>query len=122
MRGKVAKHRPGRCFEVYQLDPRRWQLIEIKSCRPMMPPRIPVPIGNSARALTLPPAVKPIGFATLRVPLAQETKSYIGVLIAGAIRWFGRATLNTCEIADGMVALTLPRKAIEKRGFAKLIA
>ena len=97
-----------------------WASMSFKS-RSRRWPRIPLPIGATATALAAPPAVKSIELATLKAPLAQETKAYVGVLIAGAVRWFGRATLNACEIADGMVALTLPRKAIEKRGFAALV-
>ena len=58
----------------------------------------------------------------MTLPCSEETKSYIGVVIAGVVRWFGKSTLVSWGIADGKATLRLPRKQLIKRGFAHLEA
>ena len=126
LRDKVAKHRPGRRFDVYpitrQTDGRclGYQVVEVK--------RVgwwgPVPTTPSLETLlgTAPaPVARPVALATVTLPLVQETPAYVGVAVAGKTAWFGRATLVALVTGGGQATLTLARKAIEKRGLAGLL-
>ena len=122
MLGKLATHRLGRRFEIYLIDSKQWQVVEITQCVSAMPPRIPLPIGAAARALAAPPVVKPVELATIRAPFFEQSPKFIVIKGARGVHCFGRGTLTKVEIADGMVTLTLSRKALEKRGLLALAA
>jgi len=128
LRAKVAKHRPGRFFDVYPVLHRHtgevmgWQTVEVKRVGWW---------GSFQQATvsleaTLPPEPKivaaPVALVTITLPFFEETKSYIGATIDGKPAWFGRSTLVGLVIGGGQVTLTLPRKALVKRGLEKLAA
>ena len=123
LRDKVAQHRPGRKFEVYTVD-LGFQVVEIRQCRSAMPPRIPLPVSPGAAqliALTpLTPVIPAAAIASVTLPCFEESRAYIGVVIDGVNRWFGKTTLVGWEIAEGKVTLRLPRKQLIKRGFENL--
>lgn len=78
MLAKVAKHRPGRKFEVYRITSKAgehlgWQVLEIHSCASAVRPWPPKPIGES-QLLAQIGAEKPIEVAKIEAKLAQETR------------------------------------------------
>lgn len=120
---KVARYRPGRKFEIYTVD-RGFQVVEIRRCVSAMPPRIPLPVSAAATHLSaltpLAPVIPAPVIASVTLPCSEETKAYIGVVIGGVVRWFGKSTLVGWEIAEGKATLRLPRKQLIKRGFENL--
>ena len=54
--------------------------------------------------------------ATVSLSFSQETRAYVGAMVNGALAWFGKGTICTYTVADGMVSMTLPIKVATKRG------
>jgi hypothetical protein len=126
LRDKVAKHRPGRRFDVYPITCKRdgrclgYQVVEIR--RVGWWGQVPTMASLDTLLGTAPaPVEKPAVLATVTLPLVQETPSYVGVDVAGKTAWFGRGTLVDLVIGGGQATLTLARKAIEKRGLGQLL-
>ena len=120
LRGKVAKHRPGRRFDVYPVTGKAdgrclgYQVVEIR--RVGWWGQVPTMASPETLRGTAPaPVAKPVALATLTLPLVQETPAYVGVELAGKTAWFGRGTLVSLVIGGGQATLTMARKVIEKR-------
>jgi hypothetical protein len=118
---KLARHRPGREFQVYGVS-FGYQVVEVRrfagygyswdGTRWVKQPRQ----AWSTTTYAVPEPPRPPLVTTVSLPFAQETKAYIGAMVNGALAWFGKGTLCAYAVADGMVSLTLPIKIASKRG------
>jgi hypothetical protein len=113
---RIKRFRPNRQFEIYGVDA-GYQVVEIRKVGWWG--GVQTYASRSATAAK----VQPVGdLVTVRLPLAQETKAYLGVEFDGKVAWFGKTTVSSFEIDGEQLVMTLPRKVAAKRGIERLAA
>jgi hypothetical protein len=126
---RIARHRPGRRFEVYALPNRKtgeiegFQVAEIQRVGrwDRSPLGVPLAALEARQDAGKPITRSEVVLATVTLPLASEGRTDIGVMIGDKIRYFGRTTMVNLTIGGGLASITMPRKQFIKRGFEALL-